>query len=109
MTEQAVKDAKARRDAAQADLDKAVDETRGEIERAADAVKDAAPDKAVHVVPVNPPKPVTPPKPVETFPHVVAPKVEAAPEQKDTKTVVVVLIAIAVIVLALMHFGFKVF
>jgi hypothetical protein len=123
MGEQAVKEAKAKRDAAQADLDKAVKDTKDEIEKSAAAVKDAAPEKApvIHDPEKVDEKPVaakTAPaaapaksdekhdeKPAPLKPVVVS---AVAPAKSKTRAVVEaavgVLIAVAVI-FALKHFG----
>lgn len=107
MTEQAVKDAKAKRDAAQADLDKAVADTQDEIQKATDAVKDAAPEKAS-----EPAKPAGPPTiHPDAIPEPIHPAYASLSQPSSSSNWPKIAIAVAVLlgVLAVVHWGFKLF
>lgn len=126
-----MKEAKAKRDAAQADLDKAVKDTKDEIEKSAAAVKDAAPEKApvIHdpekvdekpaphpmqnaAAPAKSdekhdelPKVVAGPKPAPLKPVVIS---AVAPAKSKTRAVVEAAVGVAVaaaVIFALKHFG----
>lgn len=99
MSEKDVRDAKAKRDSAQADLDKAVEGTKDEIKKAAGAVKEAAPEKALEVrEPAG--KPVAKPEP---------PKLPVATPARGISSTVWVVVALVAAAAAVAHFGFKVF
>lgn len=111
MTEQAVKDAKAKRDAAQADLDKAVSDTKDEVSKANAAIAEAVPEKEPEKV--IDPKPLEPIKAItqEDIHPVVAALHAAASTPASPSVWPKVAIAVVVILAALAgaHWGLKLF
>lgn len=111
MTEQAVKDAKAKRDAAQADLDKAVKDTKDEVTKALAAVSDATgakSDKDPAPVAAKEPEKAEPSKPVPAAPSKPAPKpvpvIAAVPSASSpVLKIAIVLAVVAVIVAVVLH------